>query len=104
MRNALEEFKRTVGDKKILCAHIIMYKGNKNKERIIILKQNYSNSDLHLFYRELDLTYDDEYCEQKLFGTIWADNNIWFSRPEDEEYERWISHDQPPIHNDCITN
>ena len=76
----------------IICAQIILGEsGIYDEEDIcrINLRLGYSEQDYAEFLRELDFTYDSGYGGQKLFGTVWLQNNAWLERGEYDGSEWW---------------
>lgn len=102
---ALKEFKETVGNKIVKCAHIeLKYDIDDNDDdvfRTIALKQNYNSEELELFLNQLDFKYDSGMGSQYLFGTIWLTDGSWFSRREYDGAEYWHHNVLPTIPDEC---
>jgi len=97
--NAKEEFLYVVEGKSIKCAHIIFDSDDKNI--VSVLKVGYSNEDYQTFLDSLDYEYEVGFGYQQMFGTIWLNDNTWFSRGEYDGSEWWEQHVYPDIVYEC---
>ena len=100
MRNAKEEFIKTVTGLKVICAEIVKcdndYEFNENCSSYQ-LKVGHSDEEYNEFLREIDFNYDSGYGGQELFGTIWCGAGVWFDREEYDGSEWWDMHQYPEI-------
>ena len=97
--NAKEEFLSTIlcYNCKVICASI-----NYGDDEIqnIILPPLYTQNDYDIFLSNLDrINYNSGYGLQHLFGTIFCENGIWFSRFEYDGSESWQMNRYPDIKN-----
>lgn len=69
-----------------------------------VLKVNYSQEDFEKFLNELDFDYDNGFGGQELYGTIWLEDNTWFSRGEYDGSEWWEHNVLPEIPMECQVN
>lgn len=79
---------------------------NVNKSRNIVLKLNYTNKDLDTFLDKLNFNYNNRSGSQRLFGTIWLNDNTWVTR-EIHDYhgnfiEWWTHNVLPNIPSECL--
>jgi len=103
--NAKEELLRYVVNdgKKIKCATIAHgLWGFLKIAKEIVLKVGYSQEDYEKFLESLDFEYNSGYGGQELFGTIWMENNCWYTRGEYDGSEWWEFHSYPSISQECI--
>lgn len=95
--NAKDELVKFLGlgmEKCILCAKIDIH-GNK-----IHLREYFTKEEYNRFLTELDITYDNGYGSQKLFGYIWLSNDMWLRRDEYDGAESWELMKMPKVPSD----
>lgn len=91
MENIKKELLELFGDKKPLCA-LLEFDNIEYK-----LKTNYTDEDYDKFMGSLNLSYDNGYGCQELFGTVWFLNGDWADRGEYDGSEWWQIRRQPTI-------
>ena len=106
MTNAKQEFlDLLVPGIEVRCAKIVLdredswLEGDANEERhqIALLPLEYTEEEYQQFLSELDFEYDSGYGCQVLFGTIWCNDGMWFSRSEYDGSEWWTLNAYPEI-------
>lgn len=102
--NAREEFLRLVRGKDLECATILYSKTgawfdthNDEEQRVINLRQDYTEQEYKEFLDKLNFEYDDGYGNQELFGTVWFKDGAWAEREEYDGSEWWSTKSRPEI-------
>ena len=101
MINAKQEFldhikERCVGGRTVRCAKISIH--NLKNSVYSILPVGYTPEDQDEFLQDIDLDYDNVYCGQNLYGTIWyTDGVTWSQRGEYDDHEWWEFQEVPEI-------
>ena len=88
--------------KDILCATITfgqMWYEPEGKKHLI-LKLDYTPTELAQFLVYLDFDYDAGYGTQELHGTVWLKDGTWLDRGEYDGSEWWIHQMLPEIPNE----
>ena len=67
------------------------------RHHIALLPLDYTEEEYQQFLSDLDFNYDSGYGCQEVFGTIWCNNNTWFSRAEYDGSEWWRLNAYPEI-------
>jgi len=93
--NAKKEFEEETKNTKVICASIQM--GYYERDVFINLNKGYSKKEYEEFLQKLDKEYDSGYGGQELYGTIWCEDGIWFTRGEYDGSEWWNKHQYPKI-------
>lgn len=88
MTNALIEFKETLDESNLLCVHIIAY-ADEETEKEVGLRVGYTETDLEMFYKQLDLVYESGYWGDQIRGTIWLKDDAWYERDQDQVDGSW---------------
>lgn len=70
---------------------------NNERHHIALLPLDYTEEEYLNFLSELDFNYENGYGCQNLFGTIWCNNGMWFSRGEYDGSEWWKLNSYPEI-------
>ncbi len=94
--NALDEFKKHVEGKEILCARI-NWEENWHEQPEVPLPRNATQEQLLTFHSALNQEYDDGYGTQHLFGTIWFKDGSFSKRCEYDGSEWWEHFKTPEI-------
>ena len=83
----------------IKCAQITAdpYFNDENTVKPCSLKVGHTIEELMTFLETLNITYDNGYGGQNLFGTVWLTNNDWLTRDEYDGNEWWEYHTIPGI-------
>jgi hypothetical protein len=101
MVNAKQEFIEATEGTKVIAAQIQFgyYYKNEEEEKAAtsLLKKGYTQEEYDAFLDSIDMEYDDGYGGQELFGTIWCEGGIWFTRGEYDGSEWWSKHEYPAI-------
>jgi hypothetical protein len=93
--NAKDELLLAISNKPSLkCAFII---DKRDRGRKIILKKDYSKSDLKDFYEKLDFYYDNGYGLPLLEGVVCFKDGSWLIREEYDGAEWWEYKINPEI-------
>lgn len=106
--NARVEFINHIGSKKVLCCEISILRsmrdydspyGNNDDHKFydVHLTTGYSIDEWNDFLKSIDITYDNGYGSQELFGTIWYEDGTWSSRFEYDGSEGWVANICPKI-------
>lgn len=69
-------------------------------DKIITLKENWSNNEWLAFLEGLRFNYDDGFGSQHLFGVVWFKDGSWLERTEYDGSEDWILKRTPDIPKD----
>lgn len=99
--NAKKELLKILGPLKMKCAKLNFNDYYIEPVEYIILKINYSKSDLKEFLNKLDKEYDDDYGGQNLYGIVWLEDNTWLERGEYDGSEWWNHCKLPAIPEEC---
>jgi hypothetical protein len=98
--NAKKEFLEHIGSRTVKCAAILLDSiGDHISEPDVIanLLTEYTQEDFDQFIEKLNLTYNNGYGGQQLFGTIWYTDGTWSTRGEYDGSEWWEYHKCPEI-------
>lgn len=66
-------------------------------DKIITLKENWSNDEWLAFLEGLRFNYDDGFGSQHLFGVIWFKDGSWLERSEYDGSENWVLKRTPDV-------
>jgi len=88
-------FNTTVSSLK--CAHIQLGNEYGKDNLTILLKVNHTPEEFEEFLNKLDVTYDDGFGMQELFGRLWFTDNSWSDRAEYDGSEWWEHRSYPEI-------
>nr|DAJ39579.1 MAG TPA: hypothetical protein [Caudoviricetes sp.] len=66
-------------------------------DKIITLKENWSNDEWLAFLEGLRFNYDDGFGSQHLFGVVWFKDGSWLEREEYDGSEGWILKRTPDV-------
>jgi hypothetical protein len=69
-------------------------------DKIITLKENWSNDEWLTFLEDLRFKYDDGFGSQDLFGVVWFKDGSWLERYEYDGSECWVLKRTPDIPKD----
>jgi hypothetical protein len=102
MANAKQEFIKVTEGTKVIAAQIqfgYYYYETEEEEKATtsILQKGHTQEEYEAFLDSIDVGYDDGYGGQELFGTIWCEDGIWFTRGEYDGSEWWDKHQYPAI-------
>ena len=102
--NAREEFLRLVEGKDLECATILYSKTgawfdtyNDEEQRVVNLRQDYTEEEYKEFLDKLNLEYDEGYGIQEIYGTVWFKDGTWAERYEYDGSEWWDVRVRPDI-------
>jgi hypothetical protein len=102
LTNAKEEFHRKVKSiDNVRCARIVYESGGEDVERVIILKQGYTELELSEFLSALEFEYYSGYGIQYVFGYVWLKDGTWMERKEYDGAEWWVHKVCPNIPIEC---
>jgi hypothetical protein len=102
--NAKKEFLRDTEDFDVACARIFIEGRHHNRPDIEAdLKLGYTADELDAFLTKIDIEYNNGFGGQELFGTIWCEKGVWFTRYEYDGSESWEQHEYPPIPDTLIS-
>lgn len=102
MKNAKEEFLEHIEcvSSNVKCVDITYQDcWHENLESKYILPVGYTEEEYKAFIDLLDFEYDG----QKLFGTIWYEDDTWSDRSEYNECECWLYNIYPEIPKELLT-
>ena len=97
--NAKKEFLDTTRNYKVIAASINMDYSDDDDDNVEykkILYKNYDQNQYDEFLKSIDREYDSGYGSQKLFGTIWCEDGVWFERSESEWWSYYKYPDDIP--------
>lgn len=66
-------------------------------DKIITLRENWSNDEWLAFLEELDFNYNNGFGSQRLFGVVWFKDGSWLERYEYDGSEEWVLKRTPDI-------
>ena len=66
-------------------------------DKIVTLKENWSNDEWLAFLEGLRFNYDDGFGSQHLFGVVWFKDGSWLERYEYDGSESWVFKRPPDI-------
>lgn len=66
-------------------------------DKIITLRENWSNDEWLAFLEELDFNYNNGFGSQRLFGVVWFKDGSWLERYEYDGAEKWVLKRTPDI-------
>lgn len=66
-------------------------------DKIITLRENWSNDEWLMFLEGLRFNYNDGFGSQHLFGVVWFKDGSWLEREEYDGSEGWILKRTPDI-------
>lgn len=66
-------------------------------DKIITLKENWSNDEWLAFLEGLRFNYDDGFGSQHLFGVVWFKDGSWLERSEYDGSEKWVLKCTPDV-------
>lgn len=66
-------------------------------DKIIILKENWTNDEWLRFLDGLQFNYDDGFGSQHLFGVVWFKDGSWLEREEYDGSEGWVLKRTPDV-------
>ena len=66
-------------------------------DKIVTLKENWSNDEWLAFLEELDFNYNNGFGSQRLFGVVWFKDGSWLERYEYDGAEKWVLKRTPDI-------
>lgn len=69
-------------------------------DKIVTLKENWSNDEWLAFLEGLRFNYDDGFGSQHLFGAVWFKDGSWLERYEYNGSEGWVLKRIPDIPQD----
>ena len=64
---------------------------------VVVLKDEWDNSDWEKFTKELNFSYDDDYGRQNLYGIVWFKDGSWLERYEYDGKEWWVLKHIPTV-------
>jgi len=98
MINALDELLEELNGLTIVAATIHYETSYEEIALPITLVEGHTPDSLTLFKERLEqITYDNGYGRQYLYGTVWLGNNIWLERHEYDGSEWWVKLECPEI-------
>jgi len=92
MINAKEELLRIVGFEEIECANVYIEDRFK-----AVLYPNYTKEQYEKWLKSLDVSYDDDFGCQELYGSVLFKSGSWLTRGEYDGAEWWELHRKPTI-------
>ena len=66
-------------------------------DKIITLRENWSNDEWLMFLEGLRFNYNDGFGSQNLFGVVWFKDGSWLEREEYDGSEGWILKRTPDV-------
>lgn len=66
-------------------------------DKIITLRENWSNDEWVAFLEELRFDYNNGFGAQRLFGVVWFKDGSWLERYEYDGAEKWVLKRTPDI-------
>lgn len=66
-------------------------------DKVITLRENWSNDEWLVFLEGLRFDYDDGFGSQHLFGVVWFNDGSWLEREEYDGSEGWILKRTPDV-------
>lgn len=66
-------------------------------DKIVTLKENWTDDDWSVFQEGLRFNYDDGFGSQHLFGVVWFKDGSWLERYEYDGAESWVLKSTPDI-------
>jgi hypothetical protein len=100
MANAKQEFIRATEGTKVIAASITFghyYNDEDELAASSLLQKGHTQEEYDAFLDSIDVEYHAGYGGQELFGTIWCEDGIWFTRGEYDGSEWWDKHKYPPV-------